>query len=140
MLPLLLNAQTKVGVIRVGKDTIATKTINRQPVSRGSRVQVTLNPKVKPSYPQGNQSLDQFISDNINCPQDARKKKACKKVEVKFLVDLDGRIMSVKCIKYCGKPTCDEAIRVIKLSAPWDAARSNGKKVVSFASKTIKCE
>ena len=74
-------------------------------------------------------SFYQFIAKNINYPKSARKQRVQGKVYVEFIIDNDGSITEVKCIKGIGGGCDEEAERVIASSAKWNPGRQRGRFV-----------
>ena len=82
-----------------------------------------------PTFPGGMPALSQFLSDNIQYPAEAEKKKIEGRVLVSFIVDKDGAISEAR-VAHSTHPLLDrEALRVIRLMPAWNPAMENGKPV-----------
>ncbi len=80
-----------------------------------------------PEFIGGRTALFQFISQNINYPDEIVNGT----VYVNFIVEKDGSVNRVKIIR--GIPNCskcdEEALRVVKLMPKWKAGKQNGNLV-----------
>lgn len=75
---------------------------------------ITDEPKYPPEYPEGNDGLMKFLSENINYPKTAQKKNIEGKVIIEFIIEKTGDISNIKVLKSAGKQLDREAIRVVK--------------------------
>ncbi len=74
----------------------------------------------------------EYISKNIQYPQEAQDNEIEGRVTVQFVVKKDGSISNVD-VKRKAHPLLDaEAIRVVKSMPKWEPATQNGKKVNSY--------
>ena len=80
----------------------------------------------KPSFPNGNNALDKFISTKGIYPQEAINLKQEGIIELSFWVEIDGSITNLNC-KTNKQILCNESIRIIKLMPKWEPAKINGK-------------
>jgi TonB family protein len=70
-----------------------------------------------------------FISENMKYPEEARKKGIQGKVFIQFVVEKDGSVSNVKCVRGI-HPLCDdEAVRVISNSPGWEPGQQDGENV-----------
>ncbi|MEO7988135.1 MAG: TonB family protein [Chryseolinea sp.] len=77
----------------------------------------------------GIESLIKIINKNLKFPAEPRRMGIEGTVMLQFIVEKDGTIQNVEVIKGI-HPDCDqEAIRVIKLTSPWEPGRQNSKPV-----------
>jgi TonB family protein len=84
-------------------------------------------------YPGGSAAWNKFLSQNMQYPEKAIKKKIQGTVVVQFIVDKDGSVSDVQTISGPEKGGLrEEAERVIKISGRWKPAFQNGKKVKSY--------
>jgi len=67
----------------------------------------------------GYKKLYQFFKDNMIYPQKAKKKQIEGRVVIRFTVNEDGSLSNFRILKSLGYGCDEEAIRLIKASAPW---------------------
>ena len=79
-----------------------------------------------PSFPSGEKALKKFLNDNIRYPAETC---AQGRVIVQFVVEVDGRIDSVKVVRKLSPELDCEAVRVVKLMPKWNPGRMNGVPV-----------
>lgn len=82
-----------------------------------------------PTFPGGENALNNFLSKNIKYPKAAVDQSREGTVFVQFVVNQDGHIRDAKIV---GKPHPDldeEALRVINMMPDWNAGTQDGKKV-----------
>jgi protein TonB len=80
-------------------------------------------------YPGGDESLINFIKNRLNYPQYEKEADISGKVLVQFVVEKNGMVSCVKCLKKVSPGLDCEAMRVIKLLPRWTPAKNNGKPV-----------
>jgi len=84
-------------------------------------------------YPGGAAAWNRFLSQNLQYPDKAIRKKIQGTVVIQFIVDKDGSVSDVQAISGPEKGGLrEEAIRVINISGRWKPAFQNGKKVKSY--------
>ena len=79
-----------------------------------------------PSFPGGMKALEKFLNDSIRYPAETC---AQGRVIVQFIVEVDGRIDSVKVVRKLSPELDREAVRVVKLMPKWNPGRMNGVPV-----------
>lgn len=84
-----------------------------------------------PEFPGGNKKLIRFLNRNLNYPKTARQQGVQGKVFISFVVEANGDLSNLKVIRGIGSGCDDEALRVVKNSAPWKAGMLDGKAVRS---------
>jgi len=82
-----------------------------------------------PEFPGGMDALVQYLSTNIQYPEEAKANEITGRVFVSFVVEKNGSISSVKVIKCPQQILCDEAVRVIEAMPKWKPGRQAGKNV-----------
>ena len=82
-----------------------------------------------PSYPGGMTKFYEFLAETIKFPEEAKAAEIQGKVYISFVVDKDGSIADTKVERKLGYGTDEEAVRVVKLSKPWNPGLINGKPV-----------
>lgn len=89
----------------------------------------TVMPDVMPVFPGGENALMDFISRNLSYPSSAMEQGIEGRVNLRYLVDIDGSIKNVVVVKGID-PACDnEAVRVIKRMPKWTPGQKNGVNI-----------
>jgi len=83
----------------------------------------------QPEYPGGITKFYRFLTKTIRYPAVAREHNTQGKVIVTMVVEKDGSLSQVHVTKSIGDGCDEEAMRVVKLSAPWTPGTQNGKAV-----------
>ncbi|MFT5823685.1 MAG: TonB family protein [Crocinitomix sp.] len=83
----------------------------------------------EPEFPGGREAMTQFIVNNIEYPEEARKNNEEGIVYVKFVVEKDGAITKVNIRKGVYDALNNEAMRVVKKMPNWIPGEQNGKPV-----------
>ena len=73
-----------------------------------------------PSFPGGQQALLEFLRQNVNYPEQARKDSIEGRVVLSFVVETDGSITEPKVVRSLHPLLDAEALRVIKLMPKWE--------------------
>jgi periplasmic protein TonB len=82
-----------------------------------------------PSFPGGEAELQRYLVSNIKFPQFALESSIQGRVFVTFVVERDGSITDVKCIKDIGGGCGKEAERVVRTMPKWVIGEQNGSPV-----------
>ena len=82
-----------------------------------------------PSFPGGQQALLDFLRQNVNYPEQAKKDSIEGRVVVGFVIDTDGSITDPKIVKSVHPLLDAEALRVVKLMPKWEPGSENGTPV-----------
>lgn len=82
-----------------------------------------------PVFPGGMEALFQYISNEVEYPKQALRKKIEGTVYVNFLVDQSGKINHVRLLKGIGYGCDEEAIHIIKHMPDWIPGMQNEKEV-----------
>lgn len=87
----------------------------------------------------GKEAWQKFLQKNLkaNTPVDHGAKAGIYKVELSFIINIDGSLSDIRCEKDPGFGTCEEAIRLIKTTPKWQPAVQNGKKVKCYFRQPI---
>ena len=85
--------------------------------------------EVVPSFPGGMEAFFHFLAKNLRYPATARENGIQGKVVLSFVVEIDGSLTDMKVKGSVGGGCDEEAMRVIKLSAPWTPGTQGGKPV-----------
>ncbi len=87
------------------------------------------NPDISAEFPEGNQKLITFLSENINYPEEAKKQQVQGKVYVSFIVEIDGSVSNVKVLRGVNAYLDREAVRVVSSFPNFNPATKDGKPV-----------
>ena len=85
--------------------------------------------EIMPEYPGGMRSLAQFLSQNLQYPKEARRKRINGTVFVGFIISASGNVSNVKVLKGIHEACDAEAARVVEMLPPWQAGRQQGRPV-----------
>lgn len=121
------SQQTKSNIInqsKYGNSDLDTKKNNAD--------QILEHADINPSFPGGSVNLMQFLSNNLNYPNEAKTKGVEGKVVVRFIVDANGNIKNPQIIKGLGYGCDQEVIRVINSMPKWIAGKQDGIPVAVY--------
>ena len=82
-----------------------------------------------PEFPEGQDKMMEFISQNLQYPNRASREKVQGMVVVKFVVNKEGRVINPTIIKSVHPSLDAEALRVIRLMPLWKPGIQDGKAV-----------
>jgi protein TonB len=82
-----------------------------------------------PQFIGGQDSLLNFLKQNLQYPEEARKAQVVGKVELQFIVEKDGTVSNVEVVWALGKGCDEEALRVMKLMPKWKPGKQSGRAV-----------
>ena len=104
------------------------------PHDDGNDKEPQLFPDVEAEFPGGYTAMMKFIQTNLIYPQSGIEFGAQGKCYLRFVIDKDGVINSVKVLRgILGCPDCDrEAIRVLKSMPYWKPGKIKGREVSTF--------
>jgi TonB family protein len=94
----------------------------------GAKVQGDVQVGVMPVFKYGNDSIVSYLVKRFNMPSEVER-KMYGKVEVKFLVDRNGKVVNVKVEKSVHPLIDKEAIRVISSMPTWKPGRNHNRTV-----------
>jgi TonB family protein len=80
-------------------------------------------------YPGGSSKLKAYISNNLRYPEKDKLAGNKGTAFVSFIVEKDGSLTDLRCVKAPGDDMCQEALRLIRESGKWKTAMQNGKTV-----------
>jgi protein TonB len=100
----------------------------------GADKEPQLFPDVEAEYPGGYSAMMKFIQTNLIYPQSGIEFGAQGKCYLRFVIDKDGSIHSVKVLRgILGCSDCDrEAVRVLKSMPYWKPGKIKGREVSTF--------
>jgi TonB family protein len=115
------------------EDTIVSKKKDTVADSKLPNVVLYVDQQAKFKY--GNDSLRNFIYDNVQYPENAREHGISGEVIVLFIVEIDGSISNVNIERSSGNTELnEEAKRLVKLlSGKFNPAMKNGQPVRAYA-------
>lgn len=82
-----------------------------------------------PSFPDGDEALIKFLSENIRYPEEAEEHGYQGRVVCTFVVERNGDINDVRVVKPVHPALDNEAVRVISSMPRWVPGRQNGNPV-----------
>lgn len=85
-----------------------------------------------PSYTGGKDALKEFIHNNLRYPDEAKKTGLSGTVEVKFIINHEGKVEGAQIMKGISAECDAEAIRLINLINGWSPGIRQGKPVNTF--------
>lgn len=91
-----------------------------------------------PSFPGGNLAYTRFLSEYLQYPENARRKKIEGTVYLSMVVTKEGKITDVKVLKDIGEGCGAEAKRVVERMPNWSPGKINGEPVNVLTSVRIK--
>ena len=86
-------------------------------------------PDSDPAFPGGTEKLNAYLADNIQYPSVAADAGISGVVVVSFIIEKDGTISEVKCLRNIGGGCGDEAVRIVKTMPKWIPGVKDGKLV-----------
>ena len=93
--------------------------------------------EVMPTYPGGMEALRKFLQRNLNNPQEMEEGEEVS-VQIKFVVDYDGKLQSFVTVKDGGEKFNKEVVRVLKKMPNWVPGKSNGQNVSVYFTIPVK--
>ena len=82
-----------------------------------------------PDFPGGMKDLLNFLSNNINYPEECKDSSISGRVIVSFIIDKDGAVKEAEVVKSVHPLLDAEALRVISLMPNWNPGKQQGKAV-----------
>jgi TonB family protein len=83
--------------------------------------------QVPPSFPGGEDALDEFISSNLKFPEAAMQKGIQGTVFVTFVVEKNGSVSNVRILRGLGFGCDEEAIRIVQSFPAWNPGTQRKK-------------
>jgi TonB family C-terminal domain len=82
-----------------------------------------------PSFPGGNDALNQYLNENIKYPADAAKNSIQGRVICRFVVSDNGSITDIEVVRSVDSDLDKEAVRVIQSMPKWTPGTQRGQAV-----------
>ena len=82
-----------------------------------------------PEFPNGEESMMQYIAEQVKYPAEAKKAGAYGRVFIGFIVEPDGSLSDFKVLRGIGYGCDEEALRVVKSMPKWQPGMHRGKAV-----------
>lgn len=82
-----------------------------------------------PSFPGDESDLAMFLNTNIDYPKAAREFRIQGRVQVSFIVEIDGSLSNIKILTGIGGGCDEESLKVVRLMPHWIPAEFNGEAV-----------
>ena len=83
----------------------------------------------QPEFPNGNDGIVKYLSENIKYPKKALKNGITGKVFIQFVIDKTGKVTNVTAVRGVEKSLDKEAVRVIKSMPKWKPGIKDGQPV-----------
>jgi N-acetylmuramoyl-L-alanine amidase len=92
-----------------------------------------------PSFPGGADAWRKYLEKNLNSlvPVDSGAKAGTYTVQVKFVVDKNGDVSSIRALTHHGFGMEEEVVRVIAKGPKWVPAKQNGREVAAFKTQPV---
>ncbi|MCL1867886.1 MAG: energy transducer TonB, partial [Paludibacter sp.] len=84
---------------------------------------------VMPQFPGGRQAMLKFLTNTMNYPADAQRRKVQGQVVCSFVVDTDGSIINIEVVQKIDPVLDREAVRILKQMPKWSPGERLGKPV-----------
>ncbi|MDJ1472992.1 energy transducer TonB [Cytophagaceae bacterium YF14B1] len=84
---------------------------------------------VPPEFPGGKDKMNEFLSQNMKYPEEARTDKVEGDVFVRFMVKKDGTITTPKVISGLGAGCDQEAVRLLTVMPKWNPGKKDDEPV-----------
>lgn len=98
---------------------------------------IELNVDTQPAFPGGPIRFMNWISENMQYPEEAQKRGEQGRVSINFVVECDGSISNINITKGVSKAIDNEAIRLIKSMPKWNPGMIDGRAVRCYSGQTI---
>lgn len=85
--------------------------------------------EVQPAFPGGEEAMYQYLAENINYPEQAKKDHIQGRVIVSFVVDAEGNLVETAVAKGIGGGCDEEALRVVNAMPKWVPGQVRGENV-----------
>lgn len=82
-----------------------------------------------PEFPGGENEMYAYLAKSLTYPTNAQDNNIQGRVYLTFIVEIDGSISHIKCLRGIGGGCDKEAIRAVKAMPKWTAGIQKGKKV-----------
>ena len=89
----------------------------------------TLIPEIFPEFPGKEEGLMKFLQINTKYPKTAHKSGISGTVHLSFIIDENGDVVSIECLRSPSPILTEEAIRVLNKMPKWKPGYQGGKKV-----------
>lgn len=86
-------------------------------------------PEVMPAFPGGDSALHGFLRSAIKYPDLLRREGLNGSAYISFIVDDNGKVSEVTCLRATHSAFGDEAIRVVSAMPAWSPGMQGGRKV-----------
>lgn len=129
------NSSLNANVTGDGTNGNGTTLIPENPKPNKSAPAITAD--IMPQYPGGIPALLAFLKKNIQSPEDIDNGDEIK-VEVRFVVNYNGRLESFDVVKSGGAAFDNEVLRVLKKMPLWIPGKTNGENVSVYFEVPVK--
>lgn len=115
----------------VNENFMGSKTLQRQSETSPPALEdkIIKEPDIPPMFTGGTVAMHQFITSNLQYPQDAIEKNIEGLVVYTFVVEKDGTLSNFNIIHHADPLLDAEALRILKAMPPWRPAKHKGETV-----------
>jgi TonB family protein len=85
--------------------------------------------EIMPQFPNGQNAYFEYLSKNINYPEEAKALGLKGTVIIEFVIDKDGSIINIRVVQSVHKLVDNEAVRVIQNMPKWIPGKVDGDPV-----------
>lgn len=118
---------------KIGRVVTAITTVDKSSTMSADKMGYYNYTETVPSFPGGQSSLESYINNNIEYPQEAIDNNAEGTVHVMFTIDENGQVGNAKTTgAVIGYGLEEEAIKVVNGMSKWTPGMIKGKKVKSW--------
>ena len=82
---------------------------------------------VMPKFPDGDEGLSQYLSNEIRYPRYSRRNNIEGRVYIEFAIEIDGSISDIKILRSVSAEIDNEAIRVVNEMPKWIPGKEDGE-------------
>jgi TonB family protein len=95
------------------------------------------NPAQHAAFPGGKEAIQQFVSVNLQYPEEASRKGIEGKVYTQFVVEKDGSVSQARVLKGVDQELDEEAVRIVRAMPKWNAGEHRNQAVRSYVRMPI---
>jgi len=94
--------------------------------------------ELMPVFPGGEKSMYKWLIENLKYPQIAREAGIQGTVYINFVIEKDGSISNVNCLRAIGGGCDEEAMRVVKSMPKWEPGKQKGEPARVYFNLPVK--
>lgn len=86
-------------------------------------------PRFSPNFPEGPDSLESFLRNNLTYPEKAKSEYVQGKVYIGFMINKNGKIVKPRILSSASEDLDKEALRVVNMMPDWKPGTAGGTPV-----------